>query len=90
MDMFMDSALDVKTDRTGLWDRGGLLRRGNNAGPFSWKACTMAMTVTLPLPCSISEVVVFLYLVSSLVKMKLKNKINVSNFEKKEKLKKLT
>lgn len=37
-------------NRTGLWDRGSLLRRGNNAGPFSQKACTMAMTVTLPSP----------------------------------------
>lgn len=79
MYMFMSGALDVKTDRTGSWDRGGLLRRGNNASPFSWKAFIMATIVTLPSPCSFSDVVVFLYLVSSLVKMKLKNKINVSN-----------
>lgn len=34
MYMLMNSALDMKTDRTGLWDRGGLLRRGNNASLF--------------------------------------------------------
>jgi hypothetical protein len=30
----IDSALGIKTDRTGLWDRGGLLRRGKIQVPF--------------------------------------------------------
>lgn len=48
MYVIMNSALDVKT--AGLWDRGGLLRRGNNTGPFSWKPFIMAMIVTVPSP----------------------------------------
>lgn len=72
--MFMCSRCE---NRTGLGD-GRLLRRGDSASP-SWKAFLMAMIVTHPSLCSFSSVVVFLYLVSSLVKRKLKNKINMSN-----------
>ena len=50
MYMFRSGARDMRTDRPGSWDRGGLLRRGNDASPFSWKAFIMATIVTLPSP----------------------------------------
>lgn len=50
---------------------------GNAASPPPWEA--LATIVTFLSPWSFSTVVVFLDLVSSLVKTKLENKINVSN-----------
>lgn len=65
---------------------GGLLGRGEKASPFSWKAfltdghgSDISLTSD-PSPMWSS----FLYLVSSLVKMKLENKINVSNLKQKK------
>lgn len=52
---------------------------GDAASPAAWEALLTATIVAFLSPWSFSTVVVFLDLVSSLVKTKLENKINVSN-----------